>query len=295
MKPAELSAFQEFNLRMTRASGRNADEAISSGGGMAMAKLALSGWIRPTTLSRVARQLITERLDRKRLSRRRNIQTELHADVFTSLLAKTGPQFATFYTNNVAAAMHRFWAASLPRTSISRERLTSQWLNDYSNEVAEALYSVERLLRLLETGRCGDVTVVIASAIGQEEIVAENHHSFLSIISPERFANRVMDVGLDQFELCPTMVPDFTFRFRRSDTAEAAYARLATVEIDGVRPIETQERMHSKMLMASASRLAHIRHAYGDGDFKHPFTYSRSDDRTIHVSLQVDDYKGEPK
>lgn len=295
VNPQELHEFQDFNLAMTRASGRNADDKVSSGGSRSIAGLARNGYLRPSTTVRVARQLVDERIDRKRLSRRRNVQTELHADVFAKLIKTKRPQFATFYTNNVAAAMHRFWAASMPEGSIARDRLADSWTKAYDGEVHAALASVERLLRLLDSGRCGDVTVVVASAIGQEEIVAENHAQFVTVTNPEVFAEAVMGVSPDDYDTLPTMVPDFTFAFRSADLAAAAIDRLTVMTIDGGAPVETAERMHSKTLVDDGSRPSHIRHNYGEGDFKHSFTFCRSDDRTVHVSLQMDDYSGDAK
>jgi hypothetical protein len=295
VKPTELANFQDFNLRMTRASGRNAGSEVSGGGRDAMLQLARSGRIRPTTAIRIARQLLDERLDRKRLSRRRNIQTELHADIFASLLAQERPAFSTFYTNNVAAAMHRFWSAAMPEGSINATRLASGWLDDYSGEVAASLSSVERLLKVLDSGRCGEVTVVMASAIGQEEIPASNHRNFLTIVDPRLFAERVMNVRAEHFELLPTMVPDFTIAFGSSDSADMALQNLRSTAIAGAAGLETATRMQSTIMVGASTHLPHIRHDYSDAHFKHDFTFCQSDDRTVHISLQMDDFDGEEK
>ena len=115
--PARLLPLQDFNLRMTRESARN----VSSGVAMKeAAKFLLSApklGVGLDTVRRVAQQLRIERSDKQKKNRRRNIQCSLLSDVFVAEVSRTLPDFATFYTNHVAAAMHRYWAASFPETS----------------------------------------------------------------------------------------------------------------------------------------------------------------------------------
>jgi hypothetical protein len=294
VKPQALSKFQDFNLQMTRASARNADEDVSSGGGRAVADLALKGWLSLGTMVRVAAQLVSEKIDRKRLSRRRNTQTELHGDVFCSLVKSEKPQFSTFYTNNVAAAMHRFWSASFQEQSINKARLEGEWLDTYSDEVFVALQSVERIIKRLLAESGQDTTIVIASAIGQEEIPAENHKRFITITKPEAFIAALLDdEATENYSLKPTMVPDFTIVFDAAADADRMCARLRKLSIGEHAALETLERMHAKELVGAETPLAHIRHHYDTSShFKFPITFARSDQNTVHVSLQIDDYDG---
>jgi hypothetical protein len=293
--PPSLQRFQSFNLEMTRASARNASEQVSKGGARAMGELALSGRLSLGTLSRVAGQLVSERLDRRNVSRRRNTQTELHADVFASLLKRERPMFSTFYTNNVAAAMHRFWSAAVPGSQLNRDRLSKDWLDQYSGEVFEALFSVERLLARLRSGEFGPLTIIVASALGQEEIPAENHASFVTITDLEAFARGILgsESAKVAFTSVPTMVPDFSLRFADPNDAARMIKRLSVFEIDGNRPVETYERMLHKNVVGDGPRMSHIHYDYADSThFKHAFTYKQSDVHTVHISLQIDDYGG---
>ncbi|RRN62200.1 hypothetical protein [Caulobacter sp. 602-1] len=295
VNPPELQGFQNFNLAMTRASGRNADEAVASGGGREVLKLALGGRIQPGTLGRIGAQLISEKFNSRRLSRRRNTQTELHADIFVSLLKQKKPDFSCFYTNNVAAAMHRFWSAAMPDGSINAGRLQGEWLDQYSDEVFEALYSVERLLRRLVSGEAGDCVIVLASALGQEEIPAENHKDFLTITNIRRFIEGVVGDAceLGPFESLPTMVPDYSLRFSSKKDASLVRDRLGSLKINDYRAVETLERMHSKEILTQEGGLSYMRHGYDEsGHFKHPITFSLSDDENVHISFQIDDYEG---
>jgi hypothetical protein len=295
VKPEDLRQFQNFNLAMTRQSARNASSNVSAGGGRAVGALALSGRLTPGTIARAASQVLSERITPRNVSRRRNTQTEFHADVFASLLKRDMPQFSTFYTNNVAAAMHRFWSAGVPDAILNREKLKPEWLDAYADEVFLALASVERLIARITSGEFGPLTLVVASALGQEEIPAENHSSFLTVADLDIFARAVLGDAVPdvQFTSVPTMVPDFSLRFPDVGQATRFVERLKLLKIGEIAPVETFERMLHKELVNNGPRLSHIRHSYAeDTHFKHVFTYKRSDDHNIHISLQADDYNG---
>lgn len=295
VKPDDLRPFQAFNLAMTRESARNASSNVSAGGGRAVGALALSGRLTTSTIARAASQILSERITPRNVSRRRNTQTEFHADVFASLLKREQPQFSTFYTNNVAAAMHRFWSAGVPGATLNRDKLKPQWLDAYADEVFVALYSVERLIARIASGEFGPITLIVASALGQEEIPAENHNSFLTVADLEIFARAVLGDAVPsvEFTSVPTMVPDFSLRFTDATQSTRFVERLKLMKIGEVAPVETFERMLHKEIVSNGPRLSHIRHSYaGNEHFKHTFTYKRSDDHNIHISLQADDYVG---
>jgi hypothetical protein len=295
VEPAYLQKFQSFNLAMTRASARNVDGKVASGGGKAMMELALARRFRADTLARVAKQMVGEKLDKKMVSRRRNIQTDLHADLFLDAIKRNRVDFGTFYTNNVAAAMHRFWSASIPGADLNKGRLEDEWIDAYAGEVFAALESVERLIARLQSGNYGSMTIMVGSALGQEEIPAENYNAFLTVIDLKKFAARLVGDGVEdvEFESVPTMVPDFTMRFASTEAAAAMNDRLAGFTIGDYRAIETLERMQNKELVGSGPRMSFIRHHYEhDVDFKHAVTFKRSDANTIHLSLQIDNYSG---
>ena len=112
--PRVLSRFQAFNLAMTRSSGRNVDASLSwrQAAGVLASTRGLG--IRPSTYQAIAAQLAAERIRRHRRSRRRTFQAVLAFDVFMAHLERTGPDFSTFFSNHVASAMHRYWAAAYP-------------------------------------------------------------------------------------------------------------------------------------------------------------------------------------
>ena len=112
--PVELTAFQKFNLKMSRESARNVSTRIAWGDAGRVVIHSPSLGIRPKTYKAVATQLLYERRDPTKRNRRRTLQSVMTADVYVKQLRATTPQFSSFFTNHVASAMHRYWAAAYP-------------------------------------------------------------------------------------------------------------------------------------------------------------------------------------
>ena len=70
-KPAELSAFQRFNLQMVDRSGRNVSSELPVKEALDFLLRSLPAGVRPSTLAKVARQVATERIWKHRTARRR--------------------------------------------------------------------------------------------------------------------------------------------------------------------------------------------------------------------------------
>jgi len=72
-KPAELAAFQQFNLHMVDRSGRNVSGELPVRQALPFLLRSLPAGIRPGTMAKIARQVASERIWRHRTARRRTI------------------------------------------------------------------------------------------------------------------------------------------------------------------------------------------------------------------------------
>jgi hypothetical protein len=205
--PQSLEAFNEFNLAMTRASARNVSTGIPWKQALRFLASAPAIGVTPGTATAIAEQLVRERSDPRLRIRRRNLQPTLMIDLFLKQLDRTQPQFSTFYTNHVAAAMHRYWAALFPE-DYEKMTLTPEWRKQYSGEIIAAMDTFDEMLgkvrRFVDTQ--GEYAMVVASSLGQAAIPAEQTYSFLTITDIKKL---ISAVGLpdDAWRLNPTMVP----------------------------------------------------------------------------------------
>jgi hypothetical protein len=204
--PRSLVAFQELNLTMTRQSARNVARKLPV---TAFAKFLATAPISGLTLSTVgdsAAHLVRETFDRSLRVRRRAYQPLVMADLFLEQLKRTQPDFATFYTNHVAAAMHRYWGAAFPEDY--DRPLDKEWISKYSGEIKFAMDKfddiLERLVEFVDVHP--QYTMLIASSMGQAAIPAQKSFEFLTITDLDRFM-AALGIPAGGWEPRPAMVP----------------------------------------------------------------------------------------
>jgi hypothetical protein len=204
--PARLRPFQELNLAMTRQSARNVTRRIPLS---AVAKFIASArqmGITASTVKSSLGQLAGEVFNPASRIRRRSYQPIIMADIFMQQLERERPDFSTFYTNHVAAAMHRYWGATFPEDY--RQPLESTWISKYSAEIFFAMDKFDLILARLVNFIHGhpEFKLMIASSMGQAAIATQKTYQFLTIVDMPKFMQG-FGVPADGWELRPAMVP----------------------------------------------------------------------------------------
>lgn len=217
--PASLSGLQEFNLAMTEQNSRVVSDVRPIGRYAKGAMASIRAGVRPTTLARLgsmaalaaAKQVPSERL--------RSGQFLLLADVFDKLLDEHRPDLAVFFTNHVAAAMHRYWFAAFPEdwdTALYDEA----WVRKFGGELPFAMDVLDKWLgRWFSWCETHGRTLVIATSMGQTggSEVDTKIGSVAILDDPVQFANAL---GIDgQFDVGKAMVPQVTYVFADDSAA----------------------------------------------------------------------------
>ena len=206
--PQQLATFQEFNLSMVQGSSRNVSLQVCWRQALALLAQASELGLKPRTLIDAAGQLFAERRCPARRSRRRTYQSLLAYDVFHRQLTRSRPAFATFFTNHVAAAMHRFWAARFPHDYQSFG-LDDRWIATYCDEIDFALrkldHCLHRLVQFVERSR--DYRLWITTSMGQAATTAEPLSTQLYMIDPQRFMS-MLGIPPGSWMRRPAMAPD---------------------------------------------------------------------------------------
>ncbi len=236
--PPELEVLQHFNLAMARRSGRNVDKGVAWGDALRLLGAAPRLGVRVRTLLEATRQLAAERVQPWRATRRRTLQPVLAFDVFEKQLRATLPDFATFFTNHVAAAMHRYWAACFPEDYEFYE-YDDSWRRTYRDEVGFAMRHADAMLgRLFHfVDRHPGYQLVIASSMGQAATETKPILSQLYVTDVARLMAR-LGVPVGEWRLMPAMQPDvnvFVGRHR-----DALREKLRHLRIDG-KPLRFEE------------------------------------------------------
>ena len=143
--PKKIIPFQQFNLAMSRKSGRNVDTGIDMKSAVNLG-ISLPGLgIKVKTMAKVGNQLLQERIHDHLKTRRRTFQSVLAFDIFMKLLKSTKPDFCTCFSNHVASAMHRYWAAAFPN-DYKQNNMDKEWLEKYGGEVDFAMNQLDSFI-----------------------------------------------------------------------------------------------------------------------------------------------------
>jgi len=233
--PRQLQPFQELTLRMIRQSPRNVSEKVPWLSALRLLTSAPALGLRPATVLDVARQLAAERVWSWQKVRRRTYQAVLAFDVFLKQLRRTRPDFCTFFTNHVASAMHRYWAATFPGDYETVE-YDEAWIRTYAREIDFAMRMFDgELARLLNfADRNPDYQVWVATSMGQGPTTARPVQSQMFISDRRRFMAALGLKAADWVEL-PGMFPRYSFRIR-PDKLGQLVPQLDSLVIDG-RPL----------------------------------------------------------
>lgn len=233
--PASLEPFQAFNLSMARQSPRNVSRNIDAG---LLAKFLLRApflGLKTSTLVAAARQLLDERKQKWKSNRRRTYQSVFAYDLFLAQLKQRKPEFSNYFTNHVASAMHRYWAAVFPEEFENLE-LDDAWQARYSAEIIFAMDWLDSffgcLVQFVDANP--DFLIVTASSMGQGASDGRRFETQLYLRKPELLLARA-GLSEDEWERRPSMDPSISIVVNSARTDDLA-AFLGRVRI-GDKPL----------------------------------------------------------
>mgnify|MGYP000707626614 CR=1 FL=1 len=239
--PDDLEPFQAFNLSMARASARNVSTGIDVAAARRFLQRAPRLGLRPATVLRLVRQLVDERRHPHTRVRRRSYQSVLAFDLFLRQVRDTRPDASAFFTNHVASAMHRYWAATFPEDyDPDTFGFDATWISTWDGEIAEAMGHADRMIGRLRShcDATGSV-LVIASSMGQQAAQGTPVGRQLYLRDVDAF---VRDAGIDPaaVERRPAMDPHVNVQV--SDAAVADFrARMTALRVGGSEVTWTEE------------------------------------------------------
>lgn len=167
--PASLKAIQQLNLTYTRSIRLPADQdglVFKARLGSQLLKLGLSAG----SISRIARQLASERRNPKLRWRRVALQPAVNFDFFSRLYRRHQPQFATFHTNHVAHYMHTYWKPMQPE--VFPQATTPEEVKDYGKVIEYGYITADELLKNMLGLLDRDTILVVASSMGQKPFIS---------------------------------------------------------------------------------------------------------------------------
>ncbi|MEP2771238.1 MAG: hypothetical protein ABJH05_03750 [Fulvivirga sp.] len=231
--PKIAETFQAFNLAMVSASARNVDAGFNKKDALKLGLNLGRLGIRAKTILSIVNQLMVERIHKWKVTRRRSFQSVMAFDIFLKLLKNTKPQFVTFFSNHVAATMHRYWAATFPE-DYEEYHLSDNWKDRYSEEIDFAMHKLDAFLKdiLLFIDQNPEYKLIIASSMGQESTTAMEQKSELLAKDLNKF---LMSMGFKQneYSILPAMHPQYNISFHTPEKQQELVEKLNSLFISG--------------------------------------------------------------
>lgn len=230
-EPVRYRRFQELNLRLTRASGRNSHLDLGPGDLLAGVSLPALG-VRPATMARLAKLGGDVALGRVNKERLRIAQSMILADMFLHLGRRHDPDLAVLFTNHVASAMHRYWFALYP-DDWDAAHYPSDWVERYRGEVPAAMRALDDMAAALwRWCERTDRILVLCASMGQAGSpgLDTSDRGAAVVRDPERFARAL---GVEAaFEVGSAMVPQIHYDFSNDTTAATTAETIRQLEPD---------------------------------------------------------------
>jgi len=264
--PQELEAFQKFNLVMTRKSARNVDTAVPIKEAFNFLIAYLRQGMSAGTAAAIATQLVNEALHPHLKCRRRSIQPAISMDIFLYLMRHTQPDFATFHTNHVAAAMHRFWAATFP-DDVPENRMSDTWTKQYCKEIDHAMSMLDQMLGRIKDfiDARPDYKLLITTSLGQAGIRAEETKGFVTVTDLKRFLG-TLGLADGEWKVKHAMVPCISV-IAEAGKGDFLEERLSQLAVNGARMVRNEREIA-------------------------PLSYDRTDGNSFHIFVYFERYSG---
>lgn len=223
-EPPELSTFQRFNLRMT------SENAYSSDAPLSAPDLARTGidlvqrGLTPASATRLAAHLVQERREPRFKAARPMMQVLPAFDLYWRLHRTHRPRFSAFFTNHVAAMMHRYWGDAVPEYAATFDYEPDPVFATFC-DTAMALAD-RQLARIERQLRPGD-RLVVAASMGQGPIDHRVDTSGLLVLDDGSALAEFLGAGPAEQELA--MHPMCSLAFDTVDAAARAAELLPRV------------------------------------------------------------------
>lgn len=217
-EPPALERFQAFNLAMTRRNGfssaTNLDRAEMLTAGLDLLARGLTPW----SAQRLSAHVLRERIDHRYKACRPMMQVLPCFDLYRRLDRRHRPDLSVFFTNHVAAMMHRYWGDGVPAYAGDHEYEVDPVFRGF---VVGAMDLFDRQLGRLvrDVDRSPGSVLIVASSMGQGPI---DHREIAETYVLEDAERLTGALGLGEGAVGLAMYPCTSLRFASSEAAKKA-------------------------------------------------------------------------
>jgi hypothetical protein len=228
--PSSLQKFQQFNLAMTVELGFSSDARLQPKALLAEGFDIARRGLTPGSACTIAAHLASEKRDSRYKARRPTLQALLAFDLYWRLHRKHRPRLSIFFTNHVAAMMHRYWGDAMPDYTDFYEYATDEVFGGFIMTAMD--YTDRQLGRIRKYLAANPQSLlVVAASMGQGPIPT-GAFSDRDMFVLENPAQLLSQLGLQSAELGLAMYPGISLVFADAGAAQEAITPLESVKTD---------------------------------------------------------------
>jgi hypothetical protein len=228
--PASLQRFQQFNLAMTIENNFSSNAPLNAKTLLAASVDLVRHGLTLRSAYTLAAHLASERRESRYKARRPALQVVPGFDLYWRLHRKHQPRLSIFFTNHVAAMMHRYWGDAMPGYTDSRHYVADEV---YGGFIMTAMdYADTQLGRIRKYLPAHPQSMlVVAASMGQGPVESKFTDRGLFVL--EDHAQLVSRLGLKPAELGLAMYPGLSLVFADVAAAQESVAPLESVIVEG--------------------------------------------------------------
>lgn len=231
-KPEIYQDFQALNTGATSGSGRTTtmnfprQKAVST-----IVKSPFLG-IKSKTLFDAAGLVAKIKTGKVNKERLRSLQFTLLADIFLKQLKSQDVDLAIFFTNHVAANMHRYWYGLFPE-EYKLKLYDQAWIDQYSSEIVAALDLLDNFFgQLIEYCQAQGRALILVSSMGQaanEKLTSTPKYHY-KLENVDKLLSKLCPGQKYVYEVDAAMVPQYSLNFASAEDAAECYAMIEKIK-----------------------------------------------------------------
>lgn len=224
-KPEIYQDFQALNTSATSENGRTASLKFPRQKALATLVKSPALGIKSKTLLDAAGLVAKIKTGRVNKERLRNLQFTLLADIFFKQITAKDVDLGIFFTNHVAANMHRYWYGLFPE-DYQLKLYDENWMNKFSREILVSVDLLDDFLgKLIKYCQQQQRSLILVSSMGQaaDLSVKETLMYTYKLESMPQLLDKLCPGNQYNYQVNAGMIPQYSLSFDSAAEAEECF------------------------------------------------------------------------
>lgn len=224
-KPEVYQDFQALNTSATSENGRATTMKFPRQKAVATLVKSPALGIKSKTLLDAAGLVARIKTGKVNKERLRNLQFTLLVDIFWKQIKSKDVDLAIFFTNHIAANMHRYWYGLFPE-DYSLKLYDQEWMDKYSSEILVSLDLFDNFLsQLMNYCDQQQRSLILVSSMGQgaNEKLKETPKYFYKLENIQKLLDQLCQGKQYDYQINAAMVPQYSLNFYSEAKAQECF------------------------------------------------------------------------